>query len=126
MTPEQFFARARHSSAPAAPCVATVDQWLVHRTGESAMAAGRVVIPTDEAATEMLSQTSLPRWIGHCMKAAGFSMTREPQTGDVGAVVAGNKIVCAVRGERMWLYRSDDGMGAAPLDSRTVGAWRVE
>lgn len=126
MTPEQFFAKARHEPAPVTPCVKTADQWCVHKTGISPMAVGGMDVATNAEEVDLLKQMPLPRLIGRCMKAAGFAMTRNPQVGDVGAVVIGGKIVCAVKGKRMWVFRSDEGMGAISLDSRLVGAWRVE
>lgn len=125
MTPEQFFVGARSLPAPAAPCVRTADEWVRLCSGRSTIEAGKVCLDTDEDAAGYLERTSLPRMIHHCMRSAGFPMTRDPQVGDVAAIVVIGKIVCAVRGSRMWLYRGDDGFGSAALDARCLGAWRI-
>lgn len=125
MTPEHFFAAERKRPAPAGPCTATADRWVQSRTGISPIAAGGLTVEVKEDADTHLARAPLPRLMARCMRAAGFAMTKTPGPGDIGAIIASGKIVCAVRGERMWLYRSDDGFAAAPLDVRLIAAWGI-
>lgn len=68
----------------------------------------------------------LLRAAGRVLRAAGLSMTRDPQPGDVGVVVVGNLATCAIRSPRGWALRMNDGLASLPAGRlRVLAAWSV-
>ena len=71
-----------------------------------------------------MASTPLPVMLGRAMRKLGVSRTSNPQPGDVGAIVIGPWVLCAVKGKSMWLFRGDAGFGAI-RDPRVLAAWSI-
>jgi hypothetical protein len=69
----------------------------------------------------------LLRAAGRALRRLGLPMTREPQPGDVAVVALDGKLaLCAIRTERGWIMRLDDGLCSVPAERvRLLAAWRV-
>ena len=69
----------------------------------------------------------LLRAAGRALRRAGLRLTRDPQPGDVAVVKLGSNLAtCAIRTERGYVLRLDDGMASVPPDRvRLLAAWRV-
>lgn len=132
MTPEEFFADQMRQPLiwGATECAHTGDRWLLARGLPSAIAGSRYDFADEVEAEALLTRLPLPIMVARVMRRAGYRMTRAPKTGDI-AVLAfpddagGTKVVCAVKGSRLWLFRSDKGIGAAGPFARVLGAWSV-
>jgi hypothetical protein len=131
MTPEEFFAeRARETPRFASSeCARVFDLWLQHLGRPSALDPCPYAFDSDAQAKVFLSRLPLPLMVARAMRLAGYRMTKMPKSGDVGVIAFpsrdGMMAVCAVRGERLWLYRGDKGISAAGSHARVVGAWSV-
>jgi hypothetical protein len=127
MTPEQFFAAERRKPMTwdSTDCCHTVDRWMRAVTGRSFIEADGRDYATVAEAHNLMLETPLPLLVSRAMRKAGIRMTRSPKVGDIGVLALGSMAVCAVRGARHWLFRTDTGIGAAPLDVRVLGAWDI-
>lgn len=127
MTPEAFFARERMRPLlwDSTDCCHTVDRWCRAVAGRSFIAADGRDYRSEGEAERLMQETPLPLLVSRAMRKAGFAMTRDPQSGDVAVIVLGPMAVCAVRGARHWLFRSLQGVGAAPLSVRVLGVWSI-
>jgi len=69
----------------------------------------------------------LLRAAGRAMRRAGLRMTRAPQPGDVAVVQLGSNLAtCAIRTERGYVLRLDDGLASVPPERVCLlAAWRV-
>ena len=79
-----------------------------------------------EAEALLAGWGGLPRVMGRAARRAGLPLTRNPQAGDVAALVLGGLIVGGIRTERGWVVRLDDGLASLPpARVRVLAAWSV-
>jgi len=124
MTPEEFMAAEMRTPIVwgFSDCIHTADRWCQLR-GPSFVAGSGVDFQSEAEAEAMLGERAMPLWVARAMRAAGYHMTQTPQPGDIGTIVVGDEIACAIRGATHWLYRSERGLSAAGPYARVLGAW---
>lgn len=111
-------------------CAHTADGWLVANGKPSAITGSAYDFDTEAGAEALMARRSLPVMVARVMRAAGYKTTKAPEVGDIGVLAFpekdGTKVVCAVRGKSLWLFRSDTGIGAAGSFARVMCAWSTE
>ncbi|HYJ44078.1 MAG TPA: hypothetical protein VEW06_06440 [Xanthobacteraceae bacterium] len=98
------------------------------RRGVDPIAQWRGYSTDAEAAALVRAQGSMVRLAGLAMRRTGFRLTRDPRPGDVAVVapMSGTHQTCAIRTERGWVMRLDDGIAMIPAGQmRVLAAWRV-
>lgn len=106
-------------------CLMLVCGWIALNRGVD---PGAFCRGYDEAkAAELISQWGpLPRAMGRVLRRAGFSLTQDPQPGDIAAIALDGLAHSAIRTSRGWVTRLETGLALLPLDRvRVVAAWRV-
>lgn len=108
-------------------CCQYVAGWVRERLGVDPMAYCRGRYADERGARVLLSgYGGLPRAVGRALRRSGVPLTRAPQPGDIAVVALGAVAGCAIRTERRWALRMDDGMALLPLDRvRVIAAWKI-
>lgn len=105
-------------------CIVFAADWVLVRCGIDPLAPYRGYRGTAEA--NALLAGGLPRVVGRAARSVGLRLTRSPKPGDIGVVALGNLAVCAIRTERGWALRLDDGLASLPAERvRVIAAWSV-
>lgn len=108
-----------------ADCVTLAANWVRLRRGIDPIADCRGY--AGDANACLVERGGLLRAAGRAMRRAGLRMTRSPQPGDVAVLKLGSNLAtCAIRTERGWVLRLDDGMALVPAERvRLLAAWSV-
>lgn len=116
---------ARPFALGTADCVTLAADWIRARTGTDPIADCRCY--AGDANACLAERGGLLRAAGRALRHAGLPMTRNPQPGDVAIVKLGSNLaVCAIRSERGWVLRLDDGLASLPPERvRVLAAWSV-
>lgn len=127
MTPETYF--AAQARIPLVwgetECAHTADGWLVANGLPSAITGSEYDFGGEAEAEALLGRLPLPIMVARVMRRAGYAVTCEPQVGDIAVIFDGFRFICAVKGERLWLFRSERGIGSAGQFARVMCAWRT-
>ncbi|WP_127524577.1 hypothetical protein [Mesorhizobium sp. Z1-4] len=126
LTPERFFldASAERFEWGENDCVHIADRWATVHFGRSFVEHSAQRYHSEAGAIVMALAWPLPVWVARAMRRAGFWRVNEAAPGDIGVIVHGRLMVCAVRGSGMWLYRQNRGVGGTREDVRVLGLWR--
>lgn len=129
MTPEDFFAaEARQRPVERwgeTDCVSTICRWVEAVCGVDLKAVAGLAWTSEAEAEAIMAERAMPIRIARAMRSVGIPATSHPRPGDVGVVVAGPRVIAAVRGSAFWLARDETGFMGAPLALRRIGAWRL-
>jgi hypothetical protein len=108
-------------------CCLYLAGWVMERCGVDPMAYCRGGYADERGAGELLSgYGGLPRAVGRALRRSGLPMTRDPRPSDIAVVELRGIAACAIRTERRWALRMDDGMALLPLDRvRVIAAWKI-
>jgi hypothetical protein len=108
-------------------CCCFIADWVREQRGVDPMAYCRGGYADERGAGALLSgYGGLPRAVGRALRRSGAAMTRDPQPGDIAVVAVNDVAACAIRTERRWALRLDDGMALLPLDRvRVIAAWSI-
>lgn len=112
-------------------CCLFVADWVSETTGKDMAVDLRGTYETEAGAKEIIaraSQTIRARgdMIGFCVSRAaaiGLVGTKSPADGDIGVVDTAMGLICAIRGTRNWIVKSQRGIVSAPFEWRL--AFRV-
>lgn len=109
-----------------ADCITFGADWVRLRLGFDAMAAWRGYRSDAEANELMAGWGGIVRVVGRGMRQAGVPLTRDPQPGDVGMIGVAGLALGAIKTERGWVTRLDDGLASLPPERvRVLAAWKV-
>lgn len=110
-----------------ADCGLFIADWMREQSGIDPMAYCRGGYEGARGAAAMISGWGgLPRAVGRALRRSGVPLTRDPQPGDIAVVVLRGIAACAIRTERWWALRMDDGMAMLPFDRvRVIAAWKI-
>jgi len=120
-------AAGRRFELGTADCVTLAADWLRLRRGIDPIADCRGYADANACLREHGGRGGLLRAAGRALRRAGLRMTRDPQPGDVAVVKLGSNLAtCAIRTERGYVLRLDDGLASVPPERlRLLAAWRV-
>lgn len=116
---------ARRFELGAADCVTLAADWVRVCRGIDPIADCRGY--AGDANACLVERGGLLRAAGRAMRRVGLRMTRQPQSGDVAVVKLGSNVAtCAIRTERGYVLRLDDGLAMLPPERvRLLAAWSV-
>ncbi|WP_313526378.1 DUF6950 family protein [Shinella sp.] len=110
-------------------CTGFCATWIENLTGSDPAADFRGTYSSAEEAHAIVDAAGgLVRFAERYVEPLGFNRVREPQTGDVGVVLAPvkgavSKEICAIRFGPIWLALSEAGVSGRRLD--IVAAWTL-
>lgn len=107
-------------------CALFIADWLWLVTGTDPAAALRGRYRTPEEAAALHTWCGLPGTVSRCVRGLGMRLTRTPAIGDVGVVVAGDRLVGAIRTAKGWAMHADYGVLHLSASTRVVAAWSLE
>lgn len=106
-------------------CANTADRWFMIRRGFSAMEHfGRQVHNADDMEQWLSEPRGILKGVKAVAAANGVPVTTEPQPGDIGIVIVGNRACIALYNGDGWWSRDADGYIVTD-DSYRYIAWSV-
>jgi hypothetical protein len=111
-----------------ADCVTFASNWVRLARGIDPIADCRGYAGDANACLrERGGRGGLLRAAGRALRRAGLRLTCNPRPGDVAVVtIASNLATCAIRTERGYVLRLDDGLASVPIERvRVLAAWQV-
>lgn len=119
------YLQTRPVAGPAA-CGLFISGWVKAKRGVDPLPRGKWMT-ADDVQRVFDGYGGLALAVARHLRKAGLRMTREPKAGDVGLVVVGARVCCAIRTQAGWMIRLEDGAvwwGRDPV-GRVLAAWSV-
>jgi len=126
MDVRDFLATEAQAAPRPGACCRIVDDWIMAKTGVSALAAyGRDYVTDDDVEAWLSEHGGLAVAVNRVMRMAGYRKTKHPRAGDVGLIVYAGSLRMAIHSGDAWISRDERGFVAAPL-STVLKSWRIE